>query len=261
MSYPPDPNNPYGKPQQPNPYGQQPPEQPGYGQQPPPQQPQQPQQPGYAYPPQQPQQPGYGQQPPPQPPQQPGYGYPQQPGNPYEQQQPPGYGQQPGYAYPQQQDPYAGYQQPGSFYASWIARVGSWLIDHIAIGIIPYGIAYALFHPTTTISFDSNGTEHVSGNSTGVYYFAMIFVFVLVAAVLAWMKSTMGQSLGQKALNIRMVRESDGQTPAFGPAFGREIAHFVDQLICCVGFLWPLWDSKKQTLADKIVGTVVVKTQ
>lgn len=70
-------------PQQPNPYGQQPPPNP-YGQQPGaygapvPPQPPQPQQPGYGYP-QQPQQ-----QPPP-----PGYGYPQQPGMPGMQPPPP----------------------------------------------------------------------------------------------------------------------------------------------------------------------------
>jgi hypothetical protein len=36
----------------------------------------------------------------------------------------------------------------------------------------------------------------------------------------------------------------------------RQIAHYVDQIVCCVGYLWPLWDKKRQTLADKIVGTV-----
>jgi len=249
MSYPPDPNNPYGQ-QPPNPYGQQP-QQPGYGQQPP-------QQPGYGYP-QQPPQPGYGQQPP----QQPGYGYPQQPPAP---DQVPGYpqapyGQQPNYAYPPQQDPYAGYQQPGGFYASWIARVGGYLIDHFVIGLIPYGLAFGLFRPTTTTTYDSSGAVHVSTGNSGLYYFAATLAFVVVAAVLAWMKSSMGQSLGQKAVNIRMVREADGQTPSFGLAFGRELAHLADQVICCVGFLWPLWDGKKQTLADKIVATVVIKTQ
>jgi uncharacterized RDD family membrane protein YckC len=41
-------------------------------------------------------------------------------------------------------------------------------------------------------------------------------------------------------------------------AFVRDIAHIVDSVICFVGYLFPLWDSKRQTLADKIVGTVVV---
>ena len=42
-------------------------------------------------------------------------------------------------------------------------------------------------------------------------------------------------------------------------AFVRDIAHIVDAIICYVGFLFPLWDGKKQTLADKMVHTVVLK--
>ncbi len=75
------PPNPYGQPQQPNPYGQQP-----YGQ---PSAPPRPPQPGYG----QPGQPAYGQQPGQYPPQQP-YGQPGQPGQ-------PAYGQQPGQWTPQ----------------------------------------------------------------------------------------------------------------------------------------------------------------
>jgi RDD family len=36
----------------------------------------------------------------------------------------------------------------------------------------------------------------------------------------------------------------------------RQIAHFVDQIICNIGYLFPLWDAKRQTLADKIMTTV-----
>ena len=36
----------------------------------------------------------------------------------------------------------------------------------------------------------------------------------------------------------------------------RQIAHYVDQFVCYLGYLWPLWDDKRQTLADKIMGTV-----
>ena len=28
--------------------------------------------------------------------------------------------------------------------------------------------------------------------------------------------------------------------------------------LLCIGFLWPIWDSKRQTFADKIMNTVVV---
>ena len=31
-----------------------------------------------------------------------------------------------------------------------------------------------------------------------------------------------------------------------------------DSIICYIGWLFPLWDSKRQTLADKIMKTVVI---
>ncbi|MEZ0065383.1 putative RDD family membrane protein YckC [Streptacidiphilus sp. MAP12-20] len=231
MSYPPDPNNPYGQPQQPNPYGQQPP-----------QQPQQPQ-PGYGYP-QQPQQP------------QPGYGYPQQPpADPYAQQQ-----QQQAYGYPQQPqypgypggDPYAGYVQ--NAYAGWGGRAVARIIDTFVIGIIPWIILFAADGPSSTINADGSVSSNVGSFQLGAF-----FVNILVLIGIGVMKGTMGQSLGQKAVNIHTVREADGQRLEIGPAVVREIAHVLDG-ICCIGYLWPLWDAKKQTFADKIMNTVVAKS-
>jgi hypothetical protein len=51
-------------------------------------------------------------------------------------------------------------------------------------------------------------------------------------------------------------READGSTPGFGMAFLRKPAHVLGSLACYVGWLWPLWDAKKQTFADKVCGTV-----
>jgi hypothetical protein len=39
----------------------------------------------------------------------------------------------------------------------------------------------------------------------------------------------------------------------------RDLAHFVDNILCYIGWLWPLWDDKSQTLSDKIMGTVVIQ--
>ena len=42
-------------------------------------------------------------------------------------------------------------------------------------------------------------------------------------------------------------------------AFVRDLAHFIDGIICFIGYLFPLWDAKKQTIADKLVKTLVIK--
>jgi uncharacterized RDD family membrane protein YckC len=67
-----------------------------------------------------------------------------------------------------------------------------------------------------------------------------------------------GQSWGNRALRIRLVAEQTGQPIGAGMAFLCDICHIVDAIICYIGFLFPLWDAKRQTLADKIMKTIVV---
>jgi uncharacterized RDD family membrane protein YckC len=51
---------------------------------------------------------------------------------------------------------------------------------------------------------------------------------------------------------------------SFGRAFGRALLEQVLRftvVIWVLDMLWPLWDSKRQTLHDKAVGTVVIRTR
>lgn len=54
----------------------------------------------------------------------------------------------------------------------------------------------------------------------------------------------------------KLVKIETGQPIGFGMAFVRHLCHVLEFVI---GFLWPLWDEKRQTFADKIVGTVVIR--
>ncbi|MFH8745933.1 RDD family protein [Streptomyces rimosus] len=259
-----DPNNPYGQPQgQPGPYGQ-PPQAP-YGQQPPapPQG-----QPGYGYPQQAQPQPGYGypQQAPPQ--QQAPYG------------QPPQMPQQQAYGYPQQ----AAYGQGGmpgmgmpQGYASWGARVGAYLLDGLIIGVVPgilYLIAFVVSANSTVSRPDTSycGTDfqcirdaYDAASTTPALAIILIWLAILITIAgglfLIAKEGSTGQTPGKKACKIRVVREATGQPLGFGMAFVRKLCHAVDGPLCGLGYWWPLWDEKSQTFADKIVGSVVVRSQ
>ncbi|WP_030903636.1 RDD family protein [Streptomyces sp. NRRL F-5126] len=179
----------------------------------------------------------------------PGYGYPQQPGQGYQQGVP-----QQGYGYPQA-PPVGGYGPqfgaPGMpTLAHWGLRVVGTIIDGIIIGL-PY---YVLAIPGAIMS--SNG------NSSGPI---LVLVGALAAIGLAiwqlYMEGSTGQTIGKKAIGIRLLKEADGSTLGFWFALGRRICHIVDSIACYLGWLWPLWDSKKQTFADKICSTVVVRSR
>jgi uncharacterized RDD family membrane protein YckC len=188
------------------------------------------------YGPQDPNQAGYGQQPP-QPYGQPPYGTPVQPGY----QPAPAAG---GYV----ADP-AGYYM-GRRLANWPQRVGAYLIDYL-IAAIPAFLAVVLF----------SGTE--PGQSPGAGASLVAFLLYLVSLGIwvynrAIQQGRTGQSWGKQVLSLRLVRMADGQPMGGGMAFVRDLAHVLDALPCYIGFLFPLWDARRQTFADKVMSTVVL---
>lgn len=91
----------------------------------------------------------------------------------------------------------------------------------------------------------------------------LVFILVFVSLMLftlnrAFIQGNGGQSWGKTALKLRLVRLADGQPVTQLGAVGRDFLHLVDALIFNIGFLWPLWDERRQTVADKMVRTVVV---
>jgi uncharacterized RDD family membrane protein YckC len=125
-------------------------------------------------------------------------------------------------------------------YASWIQRVGASIVDFLPFGVIA-GIGAAI---------DSD---------RGALFWIFYLVGVAYVIYNRWVLGGQGASIGKKALGLRLIGEQTGQPLGAGGAFLRDLAHFVDGIICYIGYLFPLWDAKKQTLADKIVKTVVVK--
>ncbi len=189
----------------------------------------------YGNPPQDP----YGQQPPQDP-------YGQQPpsSDPYG--QPPAYGQQAGYGQP-------AYGVPAN-YAHWGKRVGSYIIDGLIIAVaqIPYYIGSAMQSSATA-----------DGEDASPVALALIAIgLILAIGVWIWniciKQGKTGYSIGKGVLGIKLIKEETGQPIGAGMSFVRQIVHILDAIPCYLGFLWPLWDSKRQTFADKILGTVVI---
>lgn len=152
----------------------------------------------------------------------------------------------------------------GDRLASWGRRVVAAMVDGLLLGAV--GVAYLL---ATTGSWRQNvedefaisqlWTPDVSGFATG-YGIAMTVVVGLYRIL---MEGRDGQTLGKMALKIRAVRAEDGLPIGFKGAAMRWLAAMAFGIVALLGMievLWPLWDDRKQTLHDKVAGTVVVKT-
>jgi uncharacterized RDD family membrane protein YckC len=140
----------------------------------------------------------------------------------------------PGYGAPGGGMPAAAGQWAGPPLASWGLRFVAWLIDAIIAGV-------------------AGGIVGVASKPLGYLVQIGIMIYLL------YMQGTTGQTIGKKVMNIKLLREADGQVVGVGLSIGRYFVHFLDAIPCLIGYLWPLWDAKRQTFADKILHTVVVK--
>jgi uncharacterized RDD family membrane protein YckC len=145
--------------------------------------------------------------------------------------------------------PSAAGDTPGPL-AEWADRVIATLIDFVFIlGIyIVVWVAGAIVGVVSDVLRVLVQTlGYLAGSVYGLY--------------LGYLEGTRGQSPGKAIQGLKVVKASDGTLVGGGLGVVRRIAHVVDAVICYIGFLFPLWDPKKQTIADKLMETVVLKDQ
>lgn len=195
-------------------------------------------------------------------------------------------------AYPQQPDTQQAWTGPvartadGDEYASYLQRVGAYLLDGLLNGLIVAVVAgypmwramqpYVDFIERTldgeTVD-QPNPLLGVWGMVDPVWY-AVAFALSLIIGTLYHVLfiGLRGQTPGKMALGISVRRADRPGAPGVATAIKRYLLVIVTGvlgLIPVVGslgglatiidLLFPLWDQKRQALHDKIGGTVVVK--
>jgi uncharacterized RDD family membrane protein YckC len=153
-------------------------------------------------------------------------------------------------------------------YASWIKRVAAYLIDSLVstVAQLPALIGYILWLVRAT---PDATTDPVTGEITSMAGPSGLEIGIIAAGVVLSLAVTFwnvvirqgrtGQTLGKSALGITLIGDQTRQPIGAGASFLRQLAHIIDGLVCYLGFLWPLWDAKRQTFADKIMNTIVVE--
>lgn len=180
--------------------------------------------------------------------------------------QPPGYGAAPGYAGP----PANGFRGPWGPLAGWGTRVLAMIVDSLLslVGLIPYvvGVVLVVAGLPDTSSYETPAGPSADETKTGLVIAGVVLAIIGILGMLAiqiWNRAfkqgRTGQSVGKKVMGITLVDEHTGLPIGAGMSFVRDLAHTLDGFLY-LGYLWPLWDDKRQTFADKILGTVVVET-
>jgi uncharacterized RDD family membrane protein YckC len=153
---------------------------------------------------------------------------------------------------------------PTESYTSWISRVAAFIID-----ILPYALLHAIGTGIYLATQQTSCVTDITQYNINQYCATQDSTVGLLAQGLAWLagvayliwnygyrQGTTGSSIGKSVLKFKVVNEVTGQPLGFGLSVVRQLAHFVDAIICFIGYLFPLWDAKRQTLADKIMTTV-----
>ncbi|MUL66096.1 hypothetical protein BOO86_16595 [Mycobacterium sp. CBMA 234] len=149
-------------------------------------------------------------------------------------------------------------------YAPWWRRAAATLIDLLPLLVLTAaGAALVWFTrdplcDTDTSAFDG-GAQCGDGYST-LGYVSLVGTWLLMVGYLVWnfgyRQGRTGASFGKTAVHCRVVGQNSGAPIGFGKSLVRQAVHLADLSI--VGYLWPFWDARKQTFADKIMQTVCV---
>ena len=161
--------------------------------------------------------------------------------------------------------------------AGFGTRLGAYLIDLVIITVLLLVflvplilLAVATFESEPGICTDSYTGERYACDlpTTGTIVSWLLFglVYMVIGLAVVYMikarpLARTGQTIGKQALNIKVIREDTGQLLTGGQALGREaFAYFISGQVFYLGYLWMLWDDRNQTWQDKVVSSIVVRT-
>ncbi|HEX2285232.1 MAG TPA: RDD family protein [Mycobacterium sp.] len=133
---------------------------------------------------------------------------------------------------------------PGAAPASWPARVGAFAVD------VLLGVAVVATMALLALTAPQRGWVWWVFTATAA-------LTVLAMAVNRLLLPTItGFSLGRALFGVA-VRKRDGSPVGVWRLLFRDAAHLLDTAALFIGWLWPLWDSRRRTFADLLLRTEV----
>lgn len=124
-------------------------------------------------------------------------------------------------------------------YAYWSLRVISFLIDILACWM-PNIVAGVLDPDNASLQV------------------GLCAVSIALMAFNRWyLAGRTGQSWGKQLMDTRLIRQDGGDDIGVVRSFLRDLGHLLDTLPLLLGWFWPLWDTRRQTFADKLADTAV----
>ncbi len=140
----------------------------------------------------------------------------------------------------------ADYSGSGSLpYAGFWRRAGAYVIDYMLVAVV-----FSIF----SRAFAGPSHPQTSGLTSLCLLIAGCLYYVLLES------SSMQATLGKRAVGIK-VTDLPGERIDFGRALGRMFGHILSFITFSIGFAMVVFTERRQTLHDKLAGTLVVKRE
>jgi uncharacterized RDD family membrane protein YckC len=131
-------------------------------------------------------------------------------------------------------------------YANIVLRAIAFVVDELVL--VPFGaLAYFLI---------SHGTTNWITGGISVFAYGQAMAFYNRCILMG----VTGQSWGKLLTGTRLVSARTGEPLGVGRTIVRDMCHAAD-FVLVVGAFFPLFDRRRQSLGDKIAGSVVVNVR
>ena len=113
----------------------------------------------------------------------------------------------------------------------------------------------------------------ITGVTVLLSIIGVVFLVILpIISVLFWLGAVLfglayfpyfwakdGQTIGNRQMRIRVVRDVDGGPVSMGSAILRLVGYWISGAVFYIGYIWIFVDQRRRGWMDLIAGTVVVK--
>ncbi|MDC7123146.1 RDD family protein [Cellulomonas fimi] len=145
---------------------------------------------------------------------------------------------------------------PSPRYAQWWRRAVASVADGLLVAAVAWlatgSFAPVPFRPVPSLPL--SGVPEIEPDGRFSWWTCGAVVVLLV------LQSFTGMTPGKAMVGVRVVRERDGAPAGLPVTVVRDVLHVLDWILL-VGWLRPLWHARRQTFADSVVRTVVVRAR
>lgn len=152
---------------------------------------------------------------------------------------------------------YAAPTSSGPAYAGFWIRFLAYIIDGILVGAVTFGLIKAT--GVITVFCPAGVTDPNDPSCSGTSISPLFYVILLVPLLYDSLLWSVGGTLGQRVLGLRVVNAATGGNLGIARSLLRFVGFIIATIPIYIGLIWAGFDPRKQGWHDKIAGSFVIK--